>query len=167
MKAQDLLDLVEFNKYGKKPPVQKEQEPDEDPPQYNDMNNTWVHGPNTYETPKTPKELGLPSISLTAEDRVTIYYPRFTTTAPGNRYMKQRLSFDPKIIMIQFGHYYGGGTYDLNSFLRSNVRARSGLDLYGGDKDGKSRISCTEMKKLYDWLDKHVEQIVKKLGGEL
>ena len=98
----------------------------------------------SYEIePQKPEQMGLPKISVHSLGN-TIYEPRFT--AKNNK------------LIIQFGHFFGGGTYEYDSILEG----KSGLNLYGsGNED--SLISQPEMQKLRDWMKKHQAKIQNKL----
>jgi hypothetical protein len=116
-------------------------------------NDTFVtHG---YKAaPKTPEQMKLPAISVKSNG-TTVYSPRFGIDGKGQ-------------LIVQFGHYYGGGAYHFDTILGRDEWSgwkKGGLNLYGGDPSPNNLIDETEMTKLRTWMTKHEDAIKKALGG--
>jgi hypothetical protein len=101
---------------------------------------TFVKHGNQFE-PVLPSSLGLKNITLKSFGYHE-YQPRFTLA---NRHYN-----DEDRIVIQFGHYWGGGAYYLDTIKA--YEHDTGLNLYGGDTSGNSTIPANEMNKLLDWI---------------
>lgn len=116
-------------------------------------NDTFItHG---YKVePKTPEQLGLPALSVKSEGNV-VYKPQFGIDGRDT-------------LVIQFGHYYGGGTYGFDTLLGRGKwsSGTGGLDLYGGDKSPNNLISEQEMSKLLDWMKKNEKAILDAFDVE-